>query len=656
MAQVVRQEDGSFVALTDDGRRVPLPADYLSRTIPDTVSNEQGVTAGERFYIKNFAGNEQAAMDFLSSHGYEVRKWGNHPVKMQFAVRKNPADPWRVVDPDGFEPQDLLDLVADVGMGVAITAATAATGGLGAGILAGAAAGGGAEALRQGIGAATGLGSENIDPSQIASQAVGGAVAEPIGRAVGAVTGSISKAALDMAERISGVRAAAGMSGDEAIRIAASRKPGLFSRPRLPSFQDVAESLFKKLKGPGGVFTDQFPETTQLNELFAKADAADIGFDASPVIAKFEDMLPEVGAAVPKTVEKRIITETEAAGTSASRVRATTTNMAAKNPEANYSDIIKEAELSGPGGEEGSTASRLRDVTTRRTTFENPEQPKSLSVASGIMRGDINAGQVREHLDRIMQVLQAAADAEGKPLDINKVSASTMNILRQNFQSLSRQQRLFDVPLSQGLKRTLRDSSVEIRRSLLQGLQQAGGDYRDSARLMRILDQKTRVWSAFQKALKTPDDLRNYIEKVYGKYNSRQLRMVGDLNKYFGVDVLPDIRAAQAGALVSKKGATPGTLSAFPSGGYRGGVAGLAGFTIAGPVGILPAIGLSSPKAVVAATYMGQQAAKVVSTPAATQTIRAAGIQALQESARLVGKGMAREPQGTSRRKVVIGY
>lgn len=650
MAQIVQQSDGSYVALTSDGRRVPVSNEMAGNAVPQNVLNEQGVSVGERFYVKNFAANDEAAMGFLRSHGYQVRKYGNHPLKMQFAVRKDANDPWRVVDPDGFEPEDLLDLVADIGQGAAITAATAGTGGLGGAMLAGAAAGGGSELLRQGIGAATGLGSQNIDPAQIASQAVGGAAAEPIGRAVGAVTSGISRAALDLAAKVSGARATAGMGAGEATSEFASRKP-LFGKAKIMSFQEVAEKWYNTLKNE--VFGDKFPERVQFDQHLVNAKDAGLRFDVSPLFSRLEELLPQEGEEVAKTVAKRSITDATRTVRSTSGLSSETRGTISDLLTGESRDVGVGKELETVAGREASTQT---EANVSRTTFERPLKPKSVETAAMQARGETNPAQVRKILDDHMALLNAFAEHDGEQLDLTKVSPEAVNELRKSFQALARKAGVYDnLPLPAGTKKVLGESAKDARATLLDGMTKAGGDFGKAAGLLKKMDEKTRVWSSFKKAMRSSDDLRNYAEKVYGKYNSKELRMANDLRKYFGVDILPDIRGAQAGVQVGLRGGAPGELSTLPQVGYHGGIAGLIGYTLAGPAGVAPAIVASSPKTVVAATRLGQQAAKVMSTPAVSQAARAAGIQTLQEVARTVGKGLSREPEKPKRRNVIGG-
>lgn len=177
--------------------------------IGSAVSDEQGVTAGERFVVKNLAANPEAAKRYLQKLGYQVRSYGSG---FNFAVRKSGNEPWKVVDPRGMDKQDLFDLVTDFLTGAASTA------GFAAGPLGAAVTGGGAELLRQAAGQAAGV-PENLDLTQAGlTAAVSGAIplagkyiAKPIGKALG-------KAGLEVAGRAMGIRGTEALGRREIVR------------------------------------------------------------------------------------------------------------------------------------------------------------------------------------------------------------------------------------------------------------------------------------------------------------------------------------------------------------------------------------------------------------------------------------------------------
>jgi hypothetical protein len=201
--------------------------------------SEQGVGLGERLLLKNLAANPDNAVRWLRGKGYEAYVYqpgqgGTEPttgvlpdMKMRIAVKKPEWDHFKVVDPAGFDAQDLSDLFGDlvfggatqalVGLGMAGGALAGAPGGP-AGAAAGGAAGGmflggvggrGMEAARQlagrGISAVFGqppLNPELSEPDLAAAQQSGtmmGPFGEAVGAAGKAVGGVIKSAAQGMA-------------------------------------------------------------------------------------------------------------------------------------------------------------------------------------------------------------------------------------------------------------------------------------------------------------------------------------------------------------------------------------------------------------------------------------------------------------------------
>lgn len=243
---------------------------------PIGIQNTQGVTFGERFTLKNLAANPQAAKAYLKSLGYQVR---SHGSGFNFAVRKSDSDPWEVVDPDGFDAQDLFDLIGDAIGGFLTTAGTApftaagaAVGSVvpGPGTIAGAGAGtvigsglagAGVEMGRQTLGALAGI-PENVDLGQAAL--VGGvSAAVPVaGKALGAAGRGLRSLAYEGGARFAGIPSSEGLLGRDVLREGA-RQVG-----NLPSYLDAAKYYRKAVQG---ISTTLFPESVAVDDLLTSS-------------------------------------------------------------------------------------------------------------------------------------------------------------------------------------------------------------------------------------------------------------------------------------------------------------------------------------------------------------------------------------------------
>src|SRR5712671_1677974 len=202
-------------ATTGDWR--PINDAEVARIRPTKALDEMGVSGWERFAIKNFM-NPGTALMFLRARGYDALPYGDG---LNFAVRRaGSADPWKLVDPQKGGVGEFLRDMLDLSVGdVALPAAGAALGAFG-----GAAAGP--------LGAAAGFAAAGA-----AVPAIGKFVAAPVGRAVqrGAAalasgltdTGFLGRAGETVLSRLSGVKAAEGMSVHDifAARASAGARP-----------------------------------------------------------------------------------------------------------------------------------------------------------------------------------------------------------------------------------------------------------------------------------------------------------------------------------------------------------------------------------------------------------------------------------------------
>lgn len=154
-------------------------AQALNVDTPIVQEQHPEIGFGTRAFLKNFSKSPDASAQFLKSKGFDSKVVNGNVV-----AKKPQEKEYRVLDPEGFDLQDISDVAYDIPAGVASGAATIA-GGLGtlpvgSGIpgaaLAGGATSAGLEALRQKIGSMGGI-QDNYSGSDIAIQGAAGAAA-----------------------------------------------------------------------------------------------------------------------------------------------------------------------------------------------------------------------------------------------------------------------------------------------------------------------------------------------------------------------------------------------------------------------------------------------------------------------------------------------
>jgi len=237
-APVIRQPDGSFVAVRPDGSRVAIPPHLMSQIeLPlGRVLQEQGVSFGQRWTVQNVANSPEAAKAYLKADGFEVRDLPPQAGEFNFAVRKDPSDPWRVVDPRGLDLEDFTDWTMETltglatGVGAVVGSALGPVGtffGGGAGSAIG-------EAGRQFIGKKAGV-PQDVSGTDVAVSGLVGAASVPIGAVAGRALRATGRGLLkatrgggtvlnELATRMASVRAAGGRSAEE-INILRAMRP-----------------------------------------------------------------------------------------------------------------------------------------------------------------------------------------------------------------------------------------------------------------------------------------------------------------------------------------------------------------------------------------------------------------------------------------------
>ncbi len=290
--------------------REPSPAE-VSKLIEDgSILNEQGAGVLVRWLTKTFSANPQQAKEFLERQGFDVRPT-DRKDKLQFAIRNRAVselvgeedNPWKVLDPDGFEWQDIADLVFDIfiagpiiaanitggtaagaalggsigtavepGGGTAVGTATGAAVGAAAG---GVISGGGVEAARQFIGGLVGVNTKP-DLGRVMTAGVLGAVIPGLSqrlarfpqvllRGAKFANRKLTNLGRNLASRVAG-------SSEEEITTAASnaqRTARILSESETPGITllDRMRGKIQELKLP----QNRFPESIEMDSLLEKA-------------------------------------------------------------------------------------------------------------------------------------------------------------------------------------------------------------------------------------------------------------------------------------------------------------------------------------------------------------------------------------------------
>jgi hypothetical protein len=200
MADIDFQEEPQIGFEPETGSKI----DFQEEALP--VVQESGVGFGTRAALKNLIDDSpELQIQYLERKGFDARK-----RKGQLQVKKPGDKQWKVVDPEGFDLQDVTDHIGDVIEGAALAAGTTF-----GGILGGAAAAGATETVKQGLAKLAGVRKE-MDLGEVAeSAAIGGAAS-----ALGPVVRGASKVASKAKEKLmSGVKRVLGKAGDIAEKV-----------------------------------------------------------------------------------------------------------------------------------------------------------------------------------------------------------------------------------------------------------------------------------------------------------------------------------------------------------------------------------------------------------------------------------------------------
>lgn len=262
-------------AITQPTSSLPPAYSLESTSTPDNnVVQEQhpDIGFGTRALVKNLSQSDAVTRKYLEGKGFQT-----DVVDGQIVVRKPGEARFRVIDPKGFDPQDITDLAYDIPSGIAQGVATAAggiaagvpTGGVGA--IPGAMAASGAtaaasEALRQKLGQWAGLPQE-VSGRDVATMGIVGA-ATPLAFGAGATAGQVAKQGLseEAAQQLSknlaspvmrGVKAAvpamaAASSGvpSDVVKTYAARMPEADTLMEPGNFDSYINNVHKEVNAP----------------------------------------------------------------------------------------------------------------------------------------------------------------------------------------------------------------------------------------------------------------------------------------------------------------------------------------------------------------------------------------------------------------------
>lgn len=268
------------------------------------ILNEPGAGLLIRVMAKWFSANPQQAKEFLERRGFEVKET-DRKGKLQFAIRHRTLsslvgendNPWKVLDPKGFDFGDLADIAFDIfvvgpviaagtaggaiiGAGAGLFGGPAAPATSPAGAVVGAAVGGGIgaagiEATRQLAGGVLGVNTQ-ADLDRVATAGVLGAVLPGLGQRLASFPQALLKFAKFANRKVGNIgrnlAARVAGSSEEQITTAAAnaqRTARIISETETPAIGllDKMRGRIQTLKLP----QNRFPESVEMDSLLEKA-------------------------------------------------------------------------------------------------------------------------------------------------------------------------------------------------------------------------------------------------------------------------------------------------------------------------------------------------------------------------------------------------
>lgn len=569
----------SPTAVPSDWNREQAIAELEAQYTQEVESRRKGMVIQEqhpdfsfvdRATVKNLAQSPKKAVDYL-------RKQHKHldiDLKNDQIVAKGKDEKdWRVLDPEGFDWQDLTDIGADVATAFGSGAATAAgglagaalgpAGAIGGASAAGAASSGALEALRQKLGAAAGI-EQDVSTSDIKTSAMFGAAA-PLLFGSG---GTLAKAATK------GGRIGQALTGETAGRKLAEMSGALgkavakYGREGVEAAQgSAARNVVKKAGLKGMSALSQVPEDI-LEAVGKSARQAD-----DPLKAMARDV-----TGVPVYVKE--LSEKSMDTINATKNRQWKAYEAALE-EAGYGDAvvdisplmkrlkeaIAEADLdsAGLGKASKELAEELKGL--QKSIFENPETGESIANQLGVR-------QVKTLLSTI----------DDKVADFTSKAAKESPILLGN----------------KGLDkttRTVKNLGAGMSSDLRTQLDQVIPDTKIGARAKKFKNE----WI---ESTKLEQDLRNIVPSEQGLYNKLRNSIYGNnryargtmekVDRHFGTNFVDAAKALKAdeiyGGGASSVFGNVGGLKRIPAGAIGLGI----GYTAGGPVGGMIGAGIGA--------------------------------------------------------------
>lgn len=613
-----RKSDGAYFIVDPaiPGGLRPASDDEVTNARVRAPEQAQGVSGKERFIVTNLTRNGKQARAFLDSVGYETRKYGDGDFDI--AVRKGQDQPWRVVDPEGFEAQDLADLVTDA-VGAFFTGAASvagSAGGLPGAALAGGAASAGFEGFRQLAGAAAGV-PDNVGAGEIALQGAAGALAEPVGRFGIAAARRIGGAIIRTPQAI--VSGAGKILPELGARVA-----GFKSRPGL----DATEALLDRVAIPSHI--RELPTSKQAGRELLQA--IQILKNAPPIHSALAHELASEAAAqnIPglhvnfRTVMDPLLEYM--------RPTARGRQAWAVDPDLGQQvrEVLQRIYLAIPRGRYPLRQMPVDDALKVKDILQEISRKKGAYAGrvvtdrfKKLMRSA--AANTREQLERVMSTYPGTRQ-------VAHMSANTPTTM----------------------------TFAELM-------------YQAERRAARKAEFVNAIGTNLKKA-------QNYVKNVYADDDSALIVALEDLSDITGVDVLTPIRHAAIGSSIGARGVGrispkftpigniygPSALTAVTGGlGFMGG--GLAGAGL----GLAAGAAMASPRSILGMTRFGTQVVgpavrgatagveRFLGQPGVSAGLegaaRTAAVAGLREIARQTGRGVARQDERKRRRARFTG-
>jgi hypothetical protein len=725
MARIMRSKDGQYVAIKDDGSRVPVnpstvekseifrpptqsadvaaPQPAQPASDPFIVRNEQGVDVGTRALVKNWAASPEIAKSQLESMGYDVRPYGNHPMKMQFAVRpRGKTGVWKVLDPDGFDWQDVLDLGGDALAGGVQALSMMSGGGAAKQALTGAVGGSLGEAARQSIGELSGI-PHNTSGANIATAgAVGGAIPvlakaaapiiKPIGSALAYGFERFGTGLRYAAARFAGVRDLPNMPLTEALSILRNNA----GRKVVP-IADQAKALHRVMMDPqSGLLNETWPEVAQVNEALVRAKQAGASMDFSPVIDNLERLGQSKEAGMverraPDRAESKFdalfkdVRENPEANPSAPeepRVAAAASKRDATFMAENNRRVAERrqfADLTPPEKESAMAGARAKEVSDLRAKYTpselsdpqfkdlHPDAARAMEDAGRTQRiGAPEGTERRANVDRRIPPVEAPAPPQ-LPSSSAKQVTELLNFLTERVNRAGVKFSEVPLDLAHQLKRAVqdlarkggayagdtvaepfarvgRDAAATIRQGIIDAMpDELKNDFTNA---MGSFERKSKLRTAIINSFRTPSDVESFLRDVHGKSNAAAALHLSGLENEFGVSIAPELEQARASEMVNRGGATD-LIRRHP---YAAGAAIFhpgAGAALFGGMMGAPAAGKAleavSRGVSAGSSLLGAGARRLSNSPEAMAT----AVRLIQEAAANKGKGIASESQAS---------